>query len=189
MILRAEELLYKLEEMDPSAETYGMIANLSKIKGEFKRAELSLLQGIELEPENENLKLNLASLYFERSNMEKAKEIAGEILKNDKENERAQIILNRIREKTEDCIKCESCGMEWWVPKNIPVQPGFKIHGEPPGDCPAGKCPECSKVYCISCASRYLKDNRFTCRDCGEFLQLGDNALRYLVIKYTNIKT
>lgn len=189
MILRAEELLYKLEELEPSAETYSMIANLSKIKGEFKRAELSLLQGLELEPENMNLHLNLASLYYERDNIDKAKEIILDILEKEPENEKAEKVLNRIKEKTEDRIKCSSCNTEWWVPKKIPVQPGFKIHGEPPGDCPAGKCPRCEKTYCITCASQFLKENRFTCRDCGEFLQLGDNALRYLVINYTNIET
>ncbi len=189
MILKAEELLYKLEELDPCAETYNMIANLSKIKGEYRRAELSLMKGIEIEPENLALFANLAALYFETGSNDKAKDLALDILTKDAENEKALILLTRIKKKTEDCIKCASCSTEWWVPKDILIQPAFQIHGEPPLKCPAGKCPKCEKVYCISCASEHLKDSRFICKDCGVFLKLNDNALRYLVIKYTEIET
>jgi tetratricopeptide (TPR) repeat protein len=189
MILKAEELLFKLEELNPCAETYSMIANLSKIKGEYRRAEVSLLKGIETEPEELSLFVNLAALYFETGSIERAKELAQNVLSKDKENRKAEILLAKIKEKTEERIICASCSTEWWVPKNISVQPSFKIHGEPPGECPAGKCPECNNVYCISCASEHLKDSRFICKDCGVILKLTDNALRYLVIKYTEIET
>jgi len=35
----------------------------------------------------------------------------------------------------------------------------------------------------VGCASAHLRENRFFCPDCGEFLRLSDDCLRWLLVR------
>ena len=184
MIMKAEELLADLEEHHPDPDVYNMFGNLALVEGEKRRAELAFQRGLELEPDNPDLKTNLASLLLGRGEMDKAKETVTEVLSQFPGKESAERLLERIREESELSLNCHNCGRVWWVPKDIPEQPALKIVGEPPGECPAGICPSCGKVYCIQCARNHLRKKRFVCPDCDAYLKLADDNLKYLVSRY-----
>jgi len=185
-ITRADELLVKLVDSAPSASVYNKLGNVALIRGEYKRAELCYREGLAFEPENPEIKTNLASVYVDRLEYEKAKRLLLEVLDTDKKAKRAQKLFQTLRRRFEEKIECASCKREWWVPKELPIQEAFKLFGEPPHDSPAGKCSECGKIYCIDCASHHLRKKRFVCPVCDEFLKLSDNRLRYLVMRYVS---
>lgn len=184
MIMRAEELLLKLLEKSPGASVYNRLGNLALIKRENKRAELAFKEALKLEPDNGEINLNLAALYLQQGRQKQAKELILSILEKQPDSAGAVKLLSQIRKNYELKMECASCSREWWVPRELPPQRGLKLHGEPPGEAPAGKCPACGKIYCIACASDYLRDKRFVCADCGEFLKLSGNQLKYLIAKH-----
>ncbi len=183
-IARADELLVKLVDLAPSASVYNKLGNVALIRGEYKRAELCYNEGLALEPDNSEIKTNLASVYADRLEYEKAKRLLQEVLEADKNAKRAEKLFQVLRGRFEKQLRCASCKRTWWVPKDLPVQEAIKLFGEPPHDSPAGKCNKCGKIYCIGCASGHVRDKRFVCPDCGEFLKLSDDHLRYLVMQY-----
>jgi tetratricopeptide (TPR) repeat protein len=176
MVLRAEEILHHLLEISPTADSYNLVANLARIKGEFKRAELALL--------DITLLNHLTSLYIDMSDYEKAKKASQNTISFFPDNKKALNLKNKIQKLFEEKITCSTCKRKWWVPYNLSEQPPFKIRGEPPGECPAGQCPECKKIFCVKCASQYLRGDRFICPQCNINLKLNDNRLRYLVLSY-----
>ncbi len=177
---RADEILGRLIDKAPSARVFKLIGDIARIKGDLTRAEIAYRQGLELYPEDTDLMLNLAALYVEWFKYEKAKPLVSTVLA--KTNlARASVLLEKIRAATEKRLVCSMCGKEWWVPKNIDPQPPLRIHGEPPGDSPAGSCPECGKVYCVSCMVDYVEESRFVCPHCRVPLKLSDDYLKYLV--------
>ncbi|MEW5816931.1 MAG: tetratricopeptide repeat protein [Spirochaetota bacterium] len=184
MINRGEELLVRLLNLHPSASAYNLIGNIARLKGEYRRAETAYIEGMKLDPENVEICLNLGDLYVESLQYEKARGIIMHTV-NDDSSPRREKLLMRIRNATEIKITCDGCGREWWVSRNIEPQPSMRLHGEPPGESPAGKCPACGRVYCIQCASEYMEENRFICPECDAFLKLSDDYLRYLVSSYT----
>jgi tetratricopeptide (TPR) repeat protein len=184
MILRSEELLTRLLDLSPTAETYNLLGHLAMIKGEDARAEAALNEGLEMDPENFDLRLNLAALYIETRRVEEAREIIQNILVENAGLAKAERLLERIHEEFEEQLVCATCGLAWWVPKELPPQPVLRIHGHPPDQCPAGRCDKCGKIYCVSCAQEHLVENRFVCADCGESLRLADESLKYLVNRY-----
>jgi tetratricopeptide (TPR) repeat protein len=181
MVLRAEELLDRLLDEETSAETYRLVANLAMVKGEHQRAELALRMAIELEPESLELKASQATFYLGRENYELARQLIEEILQMEPENSRALGLQEKMRAKFEEALTCRSCHRIWWVPKQLPQQPPLRIYGEPPEECPAGSCPECGSIFCVSCAKAHLSEGRFMCADCQIPLKLREDALRYLV--------
>ena len=98
--------------------------------------------------------------------------------------ETATLLMQKVESALNDRYKCNSCGREWIVPKNIPIIDVVRIHGEPDGESPAGKCRKCGKVYCVNCAIDHIRDNRFVCPDCDEYLKLSENYLKYLAMEY-----
>jgi tetratricopeptide (TPR) repeat protein len=184
MILRAEELLTRLLDLGPTPETYNLVAHLAIIKGETVRAEAALNEGLQLEPDNPELKISLAALYVERRQIEEAKEIVRDVLSKNPQRDKAKHLLQRIHDEFEQKLTCATCGFVWWAPKDVPPQPALRLLGEPPEQCPAGKCESCDKVYCIRCAQKHLVGKRFVCPDCGEFLRISSDPLKYLVNKY-----
>jgi tetratricopeptide (TPR) repeat protein len=184
MVHRAEELLARLEQSNPSASVYNLLGNAAVLKGEYPRAELAYTAGLGLSPENLDLKTNLGMLHLERERYTLAKSIIEEVLQRDPGHARARTLHERMRSRYEDRLSCSSCGREWWVPKVLPAQPPLIVKGEPPAEAPAGRCGACGKVYCIGCASAHLVDKRFHCADCGQPLKLSDNALRFLLNEY-----
>jgi tetratricopeptide (TPR) repeat protein len=184
MITRAEELLVKLLDRRPSSSVYNLLGNLSVIRMEYLRAELCYNEALLLSPESGEIALNLAALSMERSQYVKAKELIARVLKKEGTNARALLVREELRKRFEIPIHCALCGREWWVWRDIPAREVGKIHGEPPKESPAGKCPQCGKVYCIACAEEHLKNKRFVCRTCGKALKLSDNYLKHLVVEY-----
>lgn len=184
MIMRAEELLLKLLERSPGVSVYNRLGNLALIKGEYKRAELAFKEALKLKPENGEVNLNLAALYLQQGRYKQAKELILSILNKQPDSAGAVRLLAQIRKNYEMKMECASCSREWWVPRELPPQRGLKLHGEPPGEAPAGKCPACGKIYCIACASDHLLDKRFVCADCGKLLKLSGDQLKYLIAQY-----
>lgn len=184
MITRAEELLIKLIDKNPSASAYNLLGNLTALRMEYLRAELCYQEALRLAPDDLNIMLNLASLYLERSQYEKASPLINELVARFPNHPKVQVLQEKLRKRFELNFRCAQCGREWWVPRLIPPQASGKIYGQPPVESPAGRCPSCHKVYCIGCAQDALKDSRFICKECGDFLKLTDEHLRYLVNKY-----
>ena len=185
-IMRANELLVKLVDSAPSASVYNKLGNVALIRGEYKRAELCYTEGLALEPDNIEIKINLAALYQDRLDYTKSKQLLEQVLQVDKKSKKAHVLLKRLRDKFELKLLCSGCSREWWAPREIETQEALKLYGEPPHESPAGKCNTCGKIYCIECALKHMKQKRFICPDCGEYLKLSDNHLRYLVMQYVS---
>ncbi|MBN2531621.1 MAG: tetratricopeptide repeat protein [Spirochaetales bacterium] len=183
MIMHAEGHLTKLFDISPTAPVYNLIGYLALIQRDWIRAGVAFRQGLELDPENGDIMVNMASLYLDRSEYEQAKEWVEKALRKNPENTDALQIKERIRLKFEIKFECATCRRHWWAPRNVSAQSPIRIHGEPPGDAPAGKCETCGKIYCIECAQKYLKDKRFVCPDCNQFLKLSDDWLKYLLLE------
>ncbi|MCK4542502.1 MAG: tetratricopeptide repeat protein [Spirochaetales bacterium] len=182
-ITRAEELLRMLIDLYPSASAFDMIGSVAFLKGELRRAETAFSAALKLDPNRWDIRLSYADILFARRLYDQARKEVQAVLDN-APSERAEKLFNRIRMESENRYFCALCGREWWVPKNIRTQPPLQVHGEPPGEAPAGRSPVTGKIYCISCASEYLKDNRFICPESGENLKLSDNDLKYLLAEY-----
>jgi Flp pilus assembly protein TadD len=184
MVHRAEELLAQVEPEHPSPSVYNLLGNVAILKGERARAELAFNAGLAIDPGSPELLVNLAMLQKEKGNHEKAREMLLSVLSAAPGHALARKLLERIRDEHERRLACGICAREWWVPRDLPAQPTFQVRGEPPAEAPAGRCPKCGKVYCIGCASTHVKDMRFFCPDCGDFLKLSDDALKWLVARY-----
>jgi tetratricopeptide (TPR) repeat protein len=183
MILKAEGILAHLLDQNPSPETYSLVAALALIQGEYRRAELALNKGLEDDPQNTDLRLNRAVLFMERGKPLEAKEIIEDVLSENPRDGKGKQLLERFRRDHEEGLGCDKCGRTWWVPKNLPSQDSVRIIGEPPGECPAGKCENCGKLYCVECAQNNLVDQRFVCFQCGGRLKISEDSLKYLVLK------
>jgi tetratricopeptide (TPR) repeat protein len=184
MVHRAEELLAQVEPEHPSPSVYNLLGRVALLKGERARAELAFQAGLAMDPGNPDLTVDLAMLHNERGNHGKAKELLLSVLSAAPGHALSRRLLERLRDEHERRLACAVCEREWWVPKDLPPQPTFRVRGEPPAEAPAGRCPQCGKIYCIGCASSHLKEMRFFCPECGEFLKLSDDALKWLVARY-----
>ena len=183
-IARAEELLVKVIDTRPTASAYNLLGNLSVLRTEFLRAEYCFKEGLRLDPDHHDLRLNLAALSLDRSKYPEAKALIDGLLEENPADERAGALGKKLRERFELRFACSQCGREWWVYRDIPLKEVGKIRGEPPPESPAGQCPSCGNIYCIACAGAHLKEKRFSCAACGEYLKLSNNYLRYLVVEF-----
>jgi len=208
LVSRSEELLARVMEIAPSVSVLNRIGNLARLKGEYPRAEVSYRQAIEIDPDNLDMRLNLAELYLDRLKYTDARRLAQEVLARRElprspgpvtdappaaalgasdaaspVSLRAVRLLERLRRMTEVRFSCATCGKEWWAPRQVEEYGVLRLQGEPPGDSPAGQCPSCGSVYCVSCAKERVRDNRFVCPKCGENLKLSDDHLKYLVLQ------
>jgi tetratricopeptide (TPR) repeat protein len=184
MITRAEELLLQLLDGRPTASIYNLLGNLCVMRTEYLRAEYSFTEGLRLEPNHRDLKLNLAALALERAQFAKAKDLLEAALRDRPTDERALALRRKLRDKFEVRYECSDCHREWWVSREVSEPEGGKIRGEPPPESPAGQCPSCGSIYCVGCARQHLKEKRFACAACGEFLKLSNPHLRHLVLEY-----
>ncbi len=194
-ILAAEEILSGLLENYQTSATLEMIAQVAFRKGEYKRADTSYIEAIKLEPGNFRILLNYGDFLFTRLDYKSAGVIAERVLaipdvdgapvrKN--ESDDARHLLLKVKTALNDKHECSNCGRTWWVSKNIPVIDVVRLHGEPDGESPAGKCISCGKVYCVKCVIDHIRDSRFVCPDCNEYLKLSENYLKYLAMEYAN---
>ncbi len=192
-ILGAEEILSSLMEEQPSSSTLEMIAQVAFRKGEYRRADRSFQEAVRLEPDNYRILLNYGDFLYTRLEYKAAGEIASRVLSvyekdksavGEKEKNDADLLSARVSSALNDTFHCSGCGREWVVPKNIAVIEVVRLHGEPDGESPAGKCGVCGKVYCVDCAVDHIKNSRFVCPDCDEYLKLSENYLKYLAMEY-----
>ncbi|MDA3940697.1 MAG: tetratricopeptide repeat protein [Spirochaetia bacterium] len=192
-VLAAEEILSELMEEYLTSATLEMIAQVAFRKGEYERAETSFLEAIKLEPGNSRILLNYGDFLYTRLNYEGVSQVAEKVISISK-NKRikgtdisdAEVLIEKVKTALNEKYECSSCGIEWWVPKNIPVIDVVQLHGEPHGDSPAGKCKVCGKVYCVNCAVDHIRNSRFICPDCDEYLKLSENYLKFLAMEYVN---
>jgi predicted Zn-dependent protease len=183
MIMRAEELLNDLLEERESASLYNLTGNLAVVTGELERARLAYLEGLKLEQDNREIKVNLLSLYIETDKVEEARELLAEMQGWADPPARCAYLKDRFQERFEELLECSACGRQWRVPKQLPPQPAFTIRGEPPGEAPAGRCEQCNRIYCIACASEWVEDGRLMCPECNKRLRLNDDSLKYLLLQ------
>jgi hypothetical protein len=183
MVHRAEELLAQIEPEHPSASVYNLLGQVAALKGERARAELAFSAGLERDPGNPDISVNLASLQRERGTHDEARDLLLSVLSTHPGHARARSLLDRIRAEREQKIQCATCGREWWVPRDLPPQPALRVRGEPPAEAPAGRCPVCAKVYCVGCAAAHLREMRFYCPDDGEYLKLSEDSLKWLLAR------
>ncbi len=192
-VLAAEEILSGLMEDYLSSSTLEMTAQVAFRKGEYKRAEASFVEAIKLEPDNSRILLNYGDFLYTRLNYSGVERIVEKVIEMSKKKrvnktdmENAEALLGKVKSALNTRYECSSCGLEWWVPKNIQIIDVVRLHGEPHSDSPAGKCKVCGKVYCVKCAVGYIKNSRFVCPDCDEYLKLSENYLKYLAMEYVN---
>ena len=183
MVHRAEELLALVEPDHPSASVYNLLGQVAVLKGERARGVLAYRAGLDLDPGNADLTLNLALVQNERGKHEEARDLLAALLARSPGHERARALLQRIRDEHEVRISCAVCGREWWAPRALPPQQGIRVRGEPPADAPAGRCPRCGNVYCVGCASASIRNMRFHCPTCDEPLKHSDDALKWLLAR------
>ncbi len=185
MISRAEELYQELLEDNPEdpASITG-IGNCAWVKSEFVRAETAYREALRLMPEAEDARSNLVELLYTMRRFREAKKAVAEAVDALSEELPARIVYlaEKIAEATEDRFKCAGCGRTWTIEKSDDPVPPLRLHGEPPGDAPAGKCGECGKIYCVSCASSRVQDSRLVC-ECGAPLKLNDAPLRRILFR------
>ncbi|MBI9100990.1 MAG: tetratricopeptide repeat protein [Spirochaetales bacterium] len=179
-VLRAEELLQLSGEQD--AEVINLLGNLARIKGEFARAEAAYLEALKSEPENKVFLLNLAELLHQRGNHAEALALI-EKIPEDANTRRGKRLYTSVKNAMEQHLECSSCGHEWILPRDISDQGGLKLHGEIPDDAPAGRCPSCGKLYCVSCAGHPDTDGRFICSECDEKLLINEKKILYILRK------
>jgi tetratricopeptide (TPR) repeat protein len=189
MILRAEELLGWLTEGTPDPEVYNLNAHLALLQGERRRAELSLKAGLDLDPANTGLRVNLGRLHLERGEVDQARAVAEAVLAAEPGNQGAARLRERIRASSETQLRCAGCERTWWAPREVPPQPALRLRGEPPSECPAGRCTQCGRIYCVGCASRAVVQGRLRCVACGGPLKLDDDQLRYLVGRFVQTES
>ena len=189
---RSEEILYLLEEKSPDSSVYNMIGNAARLKGEYSRADASYLKSLEIEY-NPVVALNYIEGICERQDYYEAHNKIYEYFGGkdipESLNERYCRIRDKILKETEITLSCATCSREWTVLKNTVMNQKLKIIGEPDPASPAGRCPSCGRIYCVECALKWLDGQRFTCSECGEYLKLNDDYLRFIVSEYTGSGT
>lgn len=182
-LLEAEEILARLLEEKNEPSVLQKMAFIAEIKGEFRRAEAAYQESLKLDPADDLLKIKYADFLVGRHNYKGAFKLL-ERISDSYDGKDTERILDVIRQATEERYECSICHREWWVPKVLPEIRSLRLYGEPDPQSPAGKCPSCGKVYCVACAINSIRDNRFTCSECGVPLKLSENYLRYLASKY-----
>ena len=118
MVHRAEELLAQVEPEHPSASVYNLLGQVAALKGERARAELAYGAGLERDPGNPDISVNLALLHRERGKHDAARDLLLSVLASHPDHARARALLDRIRGEREEKIACATCGREWWVPRD-----------------------------------------------------------------------
>jgi tetratricopeptide (TPR) repeat protein len=182
-INEAEDYLRKLLELHPTARGYALMARIAAEKGELSRAEQAYREALRSDSGAVWVRIELAEVLYRFGRWQEALEHA-EAAYGSEAEARAREFVTRVREEHEIRYQCSKCGREWWVPKDIPEQSRVRLHGEPSGESPAGRCPSCGNVYCVACAMEHMEESRFVCLNCGERLKLNDDGLKYLVMRY-----
>ncbi len=184
LLSEADDLLGRAIEIAPTPRIYRLIAYLSGRKGEYARAEVALLRGLDEFPEATDLLYELASVYHATGKRDKATETVRRLRERDR-SDRARELAEEIEDSATYALSCASCDRHWRIPKDIPPQGSLRITAEPPDDLPAGTCPRCEEHYCIGCARKHLdEDGRFRCAKCGERLKLVNQGIIWTLSRW-----
>ena len=186
LVHRADEILSRLLEIEPTAQGYNLTGHVARIKGEYPRAEAAYREAMALDPKDQDIALNLVELQMARIMYMDARAIFTDHLHPD-DGSRAEHVWEALRNATEIRLSCHGCEREWWAPVDVEPQPRLRIQGELPDETPAGKCPKCGDIYCIGCAKTTLRDSRFYCKECDVPLKLAGDHLKLVVKRYTEV--
>jgi len=181
----AEEMLVKLLDTAPSERAFRMMGDVALALGEYARAEASYREALKLVPDDQPTLISLSELCVRIGRYEEAERLA-RMVSAEEYASRVDRVVKQIRQATSTRYVCSSCGREWWVPKTIEPQGTVRLIGEPMDESPAGKCPSCGRVYCVSCVKEHVTDGHFSCPECGKNLKLQDDGLRYLAARYAD---
>jgi len=180
---RAEALYARLLEETGDPSWCFQLGSLALKKGEYQRAEAAFREALARDAENPRYRIALARLLLTRGGYEEARGLL-DIPADSPYAGDGRDLLDRIERETEDRVTCALCGRIWRVPKSIGSQEPVVLHGEPSGESPAGQCPECGRIFCVSCSLPFVQVNRFFCDTCNRPLKLSDPKLRYLARAY-----
>ena len=198
----AEEVLAGVTDLETDHSLLNLTANLARVFGNFNAAfdayEKSLalkydpvvaLNYVEGLCETLNYKEAKVKLdkYFnaEPGGGQNTPDVDNAILNDRSGNlqKRLERLRSRVSNETEIKLFCASCKREWRVPADVDGDKKLTLVGDPDPASPAGKCPACGKIYCVQCATEWLKEGKFNCPECNENLKLSDKYLRYLALE------
>ncbi|MDR2371225.1 MAG: tetratricopeptide repeat protein [Treponema sp.] len=185
----ADEILSQAHSRAPSPEILELISYVAVKKGEFSRAESAVRSALEMDPDHVPSLLSLGWLCTRAGRWDEAGEILGHL--DGLELKGGQDSRDELRRQWENGVyrfaACAACGRSWRMPKFQPPSPSIRLYAMPPGDLPAGSCPECGRTYCIDCAKEHLDENgRFLCPECGKSLKLIDEGLKRLIYDWAS---
>jgi tetratricopeptide (TPR) repeat protein len=184
LINEADDLLTRALDIAPSVRIYRLISYLGRMKGEYARAEVALIKGLEDFRGDAELLRELGGVYLATKKPQKAADIARRLREAGHAAE-AEELERESRDANTVKVSCSSCDRVWRVPKEIPAQGSLHLTAEPPDDVPAGTCPTCGSTYCIGCAKESLgSDGRFRCKKCGVPLRLIDQNVIWLLNRW-----
>ncbi|MCL2293490.1 MAG: tetratricopeptide repeat protein [Spirochaetes bacterium] len=188
---KAEEVLAKADNLEKDSALLNIAGNIARVVGNFEAAFDAYEKSLAL-TYDPVVALNYIEGLCEILNFKGAKIKLNKYFGNsanagtDANKARLERLRARIENKTEIKLTCASCHKKWSVPKDaadMDSDKKLKLIGDPDPSSPAGKCPSCSKIYCVKCATEWLKDGKFKCRECSESLKLSDKYLRYLALE------
>ena len=167
MIHRAEELLAQVEPEHPSPSVYNLLGNVAILKGERARAE-ARLQCRACPGQGQSRSCREPRAAAQRPWQPREGEGADARRARGHTRSRAgPSLLERIRDEHEKKLACASCGRSGGSRR--PASAAAPEHQRrAAAQAPAGRCPHCGKVYCVSCASAHVREMRFFCPDCNE---------------------
>ena len=197
-----EEILAGADDLETDHSLLNLTANLARVFGNFNAAFDAYEKSLELKYDPV-VALNYVEGLCETLNYKEAKvklnkyfnaEPGGEQNTPDVDNailndrsgnlqKRLQRLRSRISNETEIKLVCTSCNKEWRVPNDAEGDQKLTLVGDPDPSSPAGKCSACGKIYCVKCATEWLKEGKFNCPECNENLKLSDKYLRYLALE------
>ncbi len=177
----AEDSLRRALEARDDPRALTLMGDIAAEYGDLSRAEMAYRAALERAPGDTATLSRLAGHYMARRRYARASGIADELETLDAEA--ASVLKAAIHAATFETLACSSCERTWEVPKPAPSVPRARLRGEPSDDSPAGSCPTCGKIYCVSCRKDALVDGRFTCPACGGNLNLNDDRVRWIVLE------
>ncbi len=182
--IRAEELLLTILELAPTAQAYVALGNLMRVEGDFVRSEVALRTALEKEPDNFSALMELGWLYLSRQKFSLVQGILTPVIQrqlDESQQQAVQELQAAYRRLAGEWLSCSTCGREWWVPLQLPLQSWLKVRGEIPDEAPAGASEATGKIFCVGCAQKHMKEGRFLCPDSGQPLILKDDRLKFLL--------
>ena len=170
---------------ESSPDMLELIAFVAVKKGEYKRAEAASRAALGIDPDHvpSLLQLGWSAAFAGRwDNVAAALDHLDELELSEDTARGRDDLEAWMEEALHKTVACASCGREWKVERNPPIQAKLRLYAAPPDDMPAGICPGCGKTYCVGCRRDAVDESgRFICPDCGKTLKLTDDSLRALL--------